>query len=314
MRKFHEATFGSFVDRLTRSRLGATMLEAVLVIPLLFALIFIIIDLSRFSGVQGVVSQGAQRGLDLAVKLPDLDLPLGSTDQKFIKARTKVINEAEKIAKGTLVGDYNQVAQSSHFIGFENYLIWNGTSVASATVNSVLLRPGECRTSKAGVLYCHPTICPPAPQSCNSGGRPWSNTSDSMENLLKTEPLVVVMPATFKAVLPIPYFSSAQALGKAAGFKEIFSSGAYPIPPDVPASTATPSPTPTITPTFPPGYTPPPTATALPSATPTNTPLPCNPTCNSASILNNCVINHDMSCAVCNNGTCVCTNDCSTGG
>jgi len=298
------------------------MLEAILVIPLLFALIFVIIDLSRYWGVQGVVNQGAQRGLDLAIKTSNLDFPLNSTDPSFIKARCDVIQQAEKIARGTFVGDWSETSKSAHFVGFDNLPPCAGGSTP-ITVNAILLRPGECRTARAvpdrgiaATLYCHPTVCPPVGQNCNSGARRWSS-SDSMANLLKSEPLVVIMPATFKALLPIPALSSVQAMGKAAGYKEIFSSGAYPIPPDVPPATSTPTRAPTATATFPPGYTPPPTSTPRPTSTPTRTPLPtpaCNPSCSSASVLNNCVINHDMSCAVCQNGTCVCTNDCSTGG
>ena len=317
-------------------QLGATLVESVLILPLLLVLIFAIVELSRFWGVKGVVNQGAQRGLDLAIKIPYLEFEQSSSNANpscvnditscsgysdYLTSRTEVIDAAGRLPTDALVGA-GYTGDTTRFVGFARVRMVRDESIVFETVPAMLLRPGECISDTDGTLHCHPTICPslePERADClamNPSARAKSAT-DTMEELLKVEPIAIVMPVKFRAMLPIPSINTFSALGIAGGFREIISTGSYPIPVALPPLPPSPTVTPTATPTDVPGAptrTPVSTATSVPTATATRTPIPCVTACNHPSVVDSCGRTQDKQCAVCRNGSCVCTNRCSSSG
>ncbi|MBX7137790.1 MAG: pilus assembly protein [Oligoflexia bacterium] len=280
---------------------GVSTVETAFVLPLLLALVFVIIDLSRYFGVQGVSSQGAQRGIDLAIKTVNLEG--SSTDPDFVRARTRVIEEAAKLPAASLVRNWTALGSGARFVGFSGYSVKHSetSAVVQEDVAAILLRPGdECVSDKAGTLHCHPTVCPPANAAClalHPGARAMT-ASDTIENLLQSDPLVIEMPVVYRSLLPLPGLGQFNLTGLAAGYREILTSGAYARPGEDPP------PLPSNTPTaVPPNYTPP------PSPTPSPSPIPCYPACDSGAVLDQCA-NQNFSCARCVVGHCECSNDC----
>lgn len=228
---------------------GATMLECAMILPLLLVLIFIILELSRYWAVQGLINQGAQRGLNLAVKVVNLQFEYDNSSseawqnyQNFLKVRQTVIEEAESLPSAAFVKGHDSTG-AARFVGFEGYPVPNG----SATVNAALLRPGECVDDQLGVRHCHPTLCPPnepdSPSCPASTRRRVGGTS--METLLETYPVVIVMPVEFKSLVPLPMFRVFHPAGMAAGYREIARTGAYPPPEDGDPQFVPPTATPT---------------------------------------------------------------------
>ena len=321
---------------ITSEERGATIIESVLIFPLLLILIFAIVELSRYWGVRGVVSQGAQRGLDLAIKIPHLEFEQSSNNSNpncindittcdgysdFIQSRTEVIELAGQLPQNALVGSSYQ-GDTTRFVGFGRVSVMRAGAIVLETVPAMLLRPSECRTDIAGTLHCHPTVCPidePERSAClamHLGARV-RQPLDSMEELLKVEPIVVAMPVRFKTMLPVPSLSTFFPLGLAGGYREIISTGSYPIPVELPPPPPPPLATATATPTEVPGAptrTPVSTATTAPSPTATPSPIPCVPACSDAGIVDNCGRLYDKQCARCVSGHCLCTNNCSSTG
>ena len=69
----------SLTPNLTRARLnskGVSMLEFALVMPFFILLVFGLIDISRYFAYQAILNKGAENGINLATKIPNLDLSL----------------------------------------------------------------------------------------------------------------------------------------------------------------------------------------------------------------------------------------------
>lgn len=250
---------------------GATLIEYAIVLPLLLALIFVIIELARYWAVQGLINQGAQRGVSLAIRISNLEYE--STDstaeyRDFAEAYGKITAEAEALPKAAFVRNFDATSSSAFFVGFAADQAPDGQAR-----NTALLRPGECKTDRDGVLHCHPTLCPQT-DPCNSGAARRTPGS-RMVNLLREHPVVLIAPVRFRPIVSLPLWGDLHPVGLAAGYRENFKTGAFPIPESAPP------PAPTATPTPPgPDYTPPPTVTPGPTRTPRPSPTPtavCEP-------------------------------------
>ena len=323
------------------------MVEMAIAIPLVFAIMYVVIDLARYWAVQGVLSQGAQQGVNLAIKIPNLEID-NENDSDFLQARMRIIcgddldcrtdpskrnGDAVRIPLSTLVANWDDTNAAVRFVGFPDYDLATGVR---HTVNAIVLRPGDpCVADRDGVLHCHPTVCPRSTSEPCAPTARRRQSGESMTALMRSEPIVVEMPAKFKTMLPIPLLGVYSMRGVSAGYREIISSGAYPIPAgEVPTLGNTPTPTPTPTEPSGPTNTPAPTNTSGPTNTPaptntsgpTNTPAPTNTPpipCpgNNCADYNDACINgsggpsgHESgNCAYCDAGTCRCHDDCGSG-
>lgn len=220
------------------SSCGATLVEYVLVVPLLVLLLFAIIQLAHYWAVQGLINQGAQRGVSLAIRIADIEHDDPSDHQsyeKFRRAREKVLAEAESLPLAAFVRDYRDSPSAVHFIGFRN-----------PAANAALLRPGECVRDNVDALHCHPTLCP-ASGECTSGAERRAS-GDSMAELLMKHPMVVVMPVHYRPFFSIPGMSRLNPSGVAAGYQEASKTGAFPMPADVELPPGSNDPDPVVTP------------------------------------------------------------------
>ena len=116
---------------------------------------------------QGLINQGAQRGVNLAIRIPDMEYELTDSNpdtvanyERFLQARQNivgnpsaaepVVGEAVSLPLTAFVRGFDSPSALAHFVGFDNYPGPNGTS---STVNAVLLRPGECQNDNNGVQH-----------------------------------------------------------------------------------------------------------------------------------------------------------------
>ena len=107
---------------------GVSMLEFALILPFFTFLVFGFIDISRYFAYQVILNKGAEQGINLATKIPNLDVDLKKQDQtsidylRYQQARDLVLKTACHFPLSTLFSDSSQ----------RN----NGTVISLATLES----------------------------------------------------------------------------------------------------------------------------------------------------------------------------------
>ena len=249
--------------RYNRNERGVSMIQFALIFPLLMLIIMGFLDLARYFATLAVLNAGAERGLNQALKISNLDVDYrgkSPTDVEYLRfreARERVVNAAIVMPRATIVGDTasaDQIRLRPMTVTDAGFTLAPGdVDPAPYTAGAMVLRPGECANVLGYGLRCNrdtlhlgPTDPPPP---------------TSPGELMKTHPVQVVLRAEMKSYLP--FFDKYTVFGQAIGYREV----------DVPrgpfasaAPTASPTPDPGATPTPTPG----PTATPhMPPATPT---------------------------------------------
>lgn len=183
------------MSKLRDSQLGATMIEAAIVLFLILMGFVAFIDISRVIMVQGVLIAAAKQGLNVAMKTRDIgyditpcSLPTADPDceEPFLEARDRVHSAGKRLALNTLMTE--------------------GKDTSGASITGIfLIRPGE----GAGLSpSLHPlTHCGTLPASI------------SMDELMVVCPIGVRILAEVKTITP--FLPTMNLRGEAFGFREV---------------------------------------------------------------------------------------------
>jgi hypothetical protein len=208
-----------------KSDSGATVLEFAIVLPILMLACLSVIDLARYLTIQALLNKGAEDGLNMAMKMPNLDIDirnLKDTDanyQVFREARRRVIWAATRLPLATLVTDFDTPSSAQ----LAQWTITDqGMDGVTPSYNkgAVLLRPGEQAAVDihgTTVVVDHPTVKP------GGGGAPPPQTP---EMLMKKNPISIQLDARVDMFLP--FFGTMMARGVATGYRENIPTGPLP--------------------------------------------------------------------------------------
>lgn len=250
-------------QRYHRNERGVSLIQFALIFPLLMLIIMGFLDLARYFATLAVLNAGAERGLNQALKIANLDVDYrfkSPTDPEYLRfreARERIVAAAIVMPRATIVGDTtsaDQIRLRPITITDAGFTLAPGDiDPAPYTAGAMVLRPGECAAVDGFGTRCNRStlhLGPTDPAPPTSPGE-----------LMKTHPVQVVLRAEMKSYLP--FFDKYAVFGQAIGYREV----------DVPrgpfasaAPTETPTPDPAATPT--PGPTPTPGWPPMPGITP----------------------------------------------
>jgi hypothetical protein len=191
---------------------GVTMVEFALILPVFMMFTLGLIDLSRIYALKAILNKGAEEGLNLALKIPNLDVDietLASNDieyGRYMQARSIVIAKASSLPLSTLFSDGNTPGMAQ----ITNYVYRDPDILGPDIINSApagLIRPGdrlELNSQGSGKWITHKTLpstgsVPPQPP----------------EVLYRSHPIIVELRATVRPLTPFlgPLNISSRAMG-----------------------------------------------------------------------------------------------------
>jgi len=275
------------------NRKGASLIEAVISLPLFLLIILFFIDIARFFFVYVIVNYAAYDAVDFASKsIVETDTTQvactssSSACADYIELVSSILAKAENTA--LLVASSSDSASGAQLRSFSHYepslypsedpQNYSGLSSTPILSDVAFLRPGERvirdKDTDEEIEIAHATR--PFGQGAGFG---WPTFGESWPQVLETNPLEVRIDVRFTAVTPgVPTLEirARQYSYRAARF---FGVGFQAVPTTAPTATPTlePTATPTITPEPPtPTMTPTPTNTGTPTQTPTATATPTN--------------------------------------
>lgn len=194
---------------------GVTMVEFALVLPLLMIFTIGLIDLSRVYALKAILNKGAEEGLNIALKIPNLDEDIQNLDpgsveyQRYLQARNVVIARATSLPLGTLFTDSNtpSMAQLTDFV----YRDPNPTGPdIIRSSRAAIIRPGErieIGVFNSGKWSYHKTL--------PGTGTPPPQSPDL---LLKSHPMIVELRATIRPMTP--FIGELNVRSRAMGYRE----------------------------------------------------------------------------------------------
>jgi hypothetical protein len=182
---------------------GVTMVEFALVLPLLMLLLIGIIDVSRYFAYQAILNKGAENGLNLALKVPNLDVDLAlyqPTDldyQRYQQARGLVIQSAVDVPMRTFFSD----SSTDSIAKLVNYS-YIDPGASTSELDAGLIFPGQALATSDGATVAHKTFPNPP-------------TAQTKEDLLKQHPIMVELRAEVRPLTPFmqPITLRARAMG-----------------------------------------------------------------------------------------------------
>ncbi len=225
---------------------GVTIVEFALVLPVLILFVLAFIDLVRVIAVQGILTHAAEQTLEVAVTMPNFDvdirsaIPASAEYQRFLLARSRIIQDATKLPLQTLLSDSanDSTAQLVKFT-YEDPA-QGGVVPIPFSADVAILRPGEqvkIGDAASTMMFNHETY--PFPGA--------GVTEPKLDRLMRSQPIIVEMRAKIFTFTPI--LGDIYAKGVAQGFRDPIPRG--PMPDEVlntgtvvtPWPSATPSPT-----------------------------------------------------------------------
>ena len=249
-------------------RRGAALVEAALVVVVVVTSVLFLIDLCRYVAAKSALIRGTQQGLDLAIKLSDLDLSpfeaaLSGGNPRFLASRSRVVQAATSLPLAALFQPSSATTSSLRLLRFTMLAPGHPlNSILSFNSDAILIRPGERYRAEDGYTANHPTAA-----------FPQLALDLDFQNALYDHPLVVEMRGRFSFVTPLVPQVTLSA--RAIGFREIsikrnataapspVSTGTTLVNPTYPVTTAYSSSSPTIP------------VTTIPTTTTTSTTIVC---------------------------------------
>jgi len=197
---------------------GVTMLEFALILPLFMMLTLGMIDLARVYTLKAILNKGAEEGLNIALKIPNLDVDIENLSPthyeygRYIQARNIVIDRATRLPLATLFSDDDPqaMARLANFVYSDPNSVTNVDDIRNGS--AAFLRPGD-RLQKdsqtSGEWVNHRTLP-------NDGtGNPRQQTP---EILYKSHPIIVELRANIRPLTPfIPELNIAS---RSMGYRE----------------------------------------------------------------------------------------------
>lgn len=301
--------YKTYIRKRLKNELAATLIEYSFVILLLLGLLGALIEISRYMAISGVLNQAAQRAVNLAARLTDLQYEASDAEadyKNFLRSRDMAIDQGLALALGTFLQPSVQGNSGAHLIPFKEIDTLNAEgNIVRGNVDLILLRPSEFVEDVNEQIYSHSTVCPSNPLDPCLNSAPRRAANASMASLLEEQnhPLMALVRARVPSLLG---FGEYTIEGRAFAYRTEPRKGIYakppptlPPPPIPPANSATPTWTPN------PAHSP--TATRTATATPTAT-IACR--CNGSQYR---FCRSQNKCPYCPNfaNECVCTADLS---
>lgn len=201
---------------LIKTESGVSIIQFAFIFPILFLLLLVMIDLGRVLCAKAILTKGAENGLNLAMKIPNLDIDIrehGKNETEHIRFRTAreiVLEEAEALPLGTLFTPSDK-SSSMTLVAYAYTDKELGGGEVKSKYDAALLRPGEkVEVEKEGSnkWFNHKTLAYTGAAAPNQ--RP--------EDLLKSHPIVVELRG--KVTTFFPFFDEFVVTGSAVGFRE----------------------------------------------------------------------------------------------
>jgi hypothetical protein len=205
----------------TLTERGSTMMQFALVIPLLMMLVLAIVDISRLFAVEAMLNKGAEEGLNLAMKIPNLDVDLRGRAPddwdyiNFSEARRRVLQAATRVPLATVAADYSDPAAPVKLVGFryeDTLLNLGGSPPPQIERGAAFLRPGD-RTYDLSLSSYKDYVKQEA--RADIAGNPPPQDTDT---LLRYYPIQVDVCANVD--LFFPGFGTKTVCGRALGYRE----------------------------------------------------------------------------------------------
>lgn len=207
---------------------GATMLEFVLVFPLLMAFVIAVLDISHYLTVESLLDEAVHRSLDKAISVSNLDVNPNGADpgsyemQRQIMARQRSSDAGQqfldntKVIKTGPIGD-GQTARTRLMTGTITESRVVGTPLTS-TAGVIVLLPGECALIENGETECNretlgTSATAPAPVQ-------------KPAHLMERHPIKVVAVATLDRYMPFLIPKTIKV--KAFGYRHAVPQGPFP--------------------------------------------------------------------------------------
>ncbi len=195
---------------------GVSIIQFAFIFPILFMCLLVMIDLGRVLCAKAILTKGAENGLNLAMKIPNLDIDIrehGKNETEHIRFRTAreiVLEEAEALPLNTLFTPSNQ-GSSMTLISFSYKDKELGGGEVKSKYDAALLRPGEkveLYNEGSNKWFNHKTL--PYSGAAAPNQRP--------EDVLKSHPIIVELRG--KVTTFFPFFDEFTITGSAVGFRE----------------------------------------------------------------------------------------------
>ncbi|MCB0332526.1 MAG: pilus assembly protein [Bdellovibrionales bacterium] len=219
------------------SSLGATFVEAAVVLPLLIILLFFVIDVGRYAYTYVFLLRAAHVGADVFSKsVVEIDTDEEHCsgqprpddcqlyDRFFERAATQAIDAARTVAGVSASQAQTHLRPFTHYTDAEQqYSLPSG----STQFDVAILRPGERALGSNGEYFDHPTRPFGTTSEDNLG---WPSPSQSWLSVLETHPVAVHLEASFRPIIPflpeLTVSATQMAYRRAGQFVE----GAPPVP------------------------------------------------------------------------------------
>ena len=204
----------SFLSHLNSK--GVSMVEFALVMPFFILLVFGLIDISRYFAYQAILNKGAENGINLAMKIPNLDVDLTTEQQgsinylRYQQARDLVLNTASEFPLRTLFSDSNQ--QDGTLVSLATLESFtypdNDSNGLAHNYDAALIFPAESIIlDSTGGSIEHKTLPSSSPSS-----------AQGKQNLLKQHPVILKLRARIKPISP--FVQPITIESTAMGFRE----------------------------------------------------------------------------------------------
>ncbi|MBX7143406.1 MAG: pilus assembly protein [Oligoflexia bacterium] len=304
--RFHLPTRDKIVFKadLSRTPIGATLVETALGITVASLMLLFLIDGIRYFYIKVALDSAVENAISMATKL-NLEVPTTNTwcqapanqaaCSEYRTALMEVVRRSVSIAERAAQSTQNST--ETHLVPYR-YLYpsaaWNNMpfSGSDPLPYLLLLRPGSAAQDMLnGTIIEHPTR-----QSGTSTGQGWPSGQESWEQILEQHPVMAQIGARMHPITPgLPEI---EIKSTRLGYRRtgIYPEGAplanqpTPTPTATPSATPTPPAGPTATPTQIPTSTPSPTPTTPPNCMGCNDPISCcsNPLLPAACCCNLC--------------------------
>lgn len=209
---------------LTKNPSGVSMLQFVLVLPIIVAAVALIIDIGRYYAVKNLLDYGARQGVEIARSVPNLDIDIQGLDPadisyiRYKEARKRVAFGAMKTPLQTLLKNYNQDGDMKlvKYKYEDNVAVPSGDPFPTQEYGAGLILPYESleriRDSETSVIE-HPSRAPVAGATINK------------QAALKAAPIMVEVSAEINLLLP--FLKPLVVSGRAFGFREFVPQGPF---------------------------------------------------------------------------------------
>lgn len=229
----------------TKKSLGATLIEAAIVMPLFVIFVLTVIDLGRYFLVYILLNHAAHEGVDFAAKLPmgvDLTECPAPAERNCDAADPtvwppqdppNVCDDYDRyvqlivdrtLAQAQVVADSSQSDSWVKLLSLEHYYAAGQRCASHFTADVAFLRPGE-KVRATLSDGSHFEVSHLTRSFGGETGQGWPGGAEAWDGVLNTNPLQVTAMAEFHPVLPFFPNVIVQASQLAFGGKKTFSSG-----------------------------------------------------------------------------------------